>query len=368
MIKLLISLTILAWPLGHLLGLPSFGAAAHWNVLDALNFLILSCVLIKDHTKILKDPLSKYILLFALTAFLSLIANFQLGVTTLLLSSLYMFRFLSSVGIYFALKEHFKKDYLKLFIISLTLFVVLGFAQYILLPDTRFLKYFGFDDHYYRLIGTLLDPNFTGIILASITLFLISKNKWVYSLATLVALALTFSRASYLSFFVGLVVLAILKKKLKLILLTFSLLLFIFLIPKPFGEGVNLFRTYSIYSRMETQSQAVSLFLEKPILGHGFNTLKFTNISSSSYPLRASGIDNSFLFVLATTGIIGFITFLLLLFQIGKTLLPYPELIAIYISLLFHSLFNNTFFFLWVTQLLWTTIAICLKTPTKAKK
>ncbi|MBT4681133.1 MAG: hypothetical protein HOB74_03620, partial [Candidatus Pacebacteria bacterium] len=53
---------------------------------------------------------------------------------------------------------------------------VSGLVQYLLLPDTRFLWYSGWDDHYFRLIGTQFDPNFTGIILT--TTFFMAQSLW----------------------------------------------------------------------------------------------------------------------------------------------------------------------------------------------
>src|SRR5688572_7671325 len=158
MLDLLITLIMFAWPLGQLLLLPSFGSNVHWTLLDLLNLLLFCFVVLKDHKKIRIDPLSKYMLLFIFIALISLILNFQLGIYTLLLSSLYLFRFITSFGIYFALKFHFKEKYLNLIGFSLILFLALGLLQYIFLPDLRFLKNIGFDDHLYRLTSTFLDP------------------------------------------------------------------------------------------------------------------------------------------------------------------------------------------------------------------
>src|SRR3989338_6680935 len=50
-------------------------------------------------------------------------------------------------------------------------FVGLGLGQYIFLPDTRFLLSYGWDEHYWRLIGTVLDPNYMGVMMGMIVLF-----------------------------------------------------------------------------------------------------------------------------------------------------------------------------------------------------
>src|SRR3989344_442832 len=42
---------------------------------------------------------------------------------------------------------------------------VVGLFQYWLIPDMRFLAILGWDDHYFRLVSTQFDPNFTGLLL-----------------------------------------------------------------------------------------------------------------------------------------------------------------------------------------------------------
>ena len=54
---------------------------------------------------------------------------------------------------------------------AMAAFVGLGLGQYIFLPDTRFLLSYGWDEHYWRLIGTVLDPNYMGVMMGMIVLF-----------------------------------------------------------------------------------------------------------------------------------------------------------------------------------------------------
>src|SRR5690606_32109779 len=39
---------------------------------------------------------------------------------------------------------------------------IFGWFQYILLPDLTAMKIFGWDDHYFRMVGTFFDPAFFG--------------------------------------------------------------------------------------------------------------------------------------------------------------------------------------------------------------
>ncbi|PIY79331.1 MAG: hypothetical protein COY81_02855, partial [Candidatus Pacebacteria bacterium CG_4_10_14_0_8_um_filter_43_12] len=84
-------------------------------------------------------------------------------------------------------------------------------VQYLLLPDTRYLYLFGWDDHYYRLIGPLLDPNLSGILFVLTSWLIVAWRKLlpkaiVVSLLmmTILAIVLSYSRATYLSAIISL--------------------------------------------------------------------------------------------------------------------------------------------------------------------
>ena len=214
----------------------------------------------------------------------------------------------------------------------------------------RFLKFIGFDDHYYRLIGPFYDPNFTGAVFAGLALFFVGKNIYLLYLPFIGLLALTFSRASYLVFAVGIVYLLINHKKIKLLLLLVLLGVIIYLIPKPFGEGVNLLRTFSIFSRIDSWQTGSSLFVQRPILGWGYNTLRSANGGRFQ-------IDNSFIFLMATTGILGFLAFINLLIKAFKTSRN-KEMFIVVFSLLLHSMFNNSLFYIWILALFWLSLGL----------
>ena len=255
----------------------------------------------------------------------------------------YLLRFVSYTAFYFTFRIVEFRRYYPYLVISATIFLFIGFFQYFLLPDTRFLTYLGFDDHYFRLIGSLIDPNFTGLVLVVFTL-LAPKRFFV---VPLLALALTFSRASFLALAVSLVYLSFTKKQFKLLFLLLILGVFLYFAPKPFGEGVNLFRTFSIISRFENQKQALAIFLKNPILGVGFGPRK---------------IDNSFIFVLATTGTVGFIAFMAFLKKAWQVT-PDPLIKAALLAVLVHSLFNNSLFYSWILALFFLLVSL---RPTKS--
>lgn len=344
--KYLLFLIFLTWPFGLLLSfsLPFLGKPIYFlDIFVGLLFLV-NLADKKKWESATKDPLFKPLIFFDLCLLLSLLFNIRSqNLTELVLPAFYLLRVLVYPTLYFSTKSINKNLLFQLSLLSTLMFIAFGLVQYLFLPDLRFLKYLGHDDHFYRLVGTLLDPNFTGALLSAISLIFIYFNQYFLLLISLVSLALTFSRASYLSFLVGIVLYAIIFKKYKAILVVCILSLVIFLSPKPFGEGVNLLRTFSIFSRLENINYGLTLFTQKPLLGWGYNTLN-------------TPISNSFVSVLATSGIVGFIAFLNLI----KTIFIKSKKLNVVIltTLLVHSLFNNTFFFIWVMAFFWVTLQL----------
>ncbi|MBI3443330.1 hypothetical protein HY008_01540 [Candidatus Woesebacteria bacterium] len=345
MTKLLLTLAILVWPLGQLLQLTQFGQVIRLQVFDIIaGFLFLS--LLFHQKKVVKDILFKPLAIFIVAASVSTTIAFFRGYAPGFVSLLYMLRFVAYTSFYFAFRIEGVKKYFPYLFLSTAVFLGFGFLQYIALPDVRFLKYIGFDDHYYRLIGTFLDPNFTGLVLAGLVIL----SPWPLLFVPLIGLALTFSRASFLSLAAGLIYLAIIKKQFKLLISLFLLGLILYLVPKPFGEGVNLFRSFSIISRFENQTEALKLFATSPLFGN------------SNF---ASRVDNSYLYVLATTGIIGFAAFLNFLkasWKITKNIAAKAALVAIFT----HSLFNNSFFYSWILALFFLLLNVNPKERTSA--
>ena len=85
-------------------------------------------------------------------------------------------------------------------------FVGIGFLQYVLYPNLRYLLYLGWDDHYLRLFGSLLDPNFTGVMLVLMIVVLLCRpdgkksSRIDYAIASLsfIALLFTYSRSAFI--------------------------------------------------------------------------------------------------------------------------------------------------------------------------
>lgn len=352
----LLLISIFVWPYGQLLTfqLPYFPATIY--LLDfTVGLLTLSLLFsAKSRKQIAADYLFKPLLIFLAVASLSLLLNISgLPFANVAIALFYLARLFIYPSLYFAVKQiGFTRIKLPI-LLAFSIFCVLGVAQYLLMPDMRFLKLIGFDDHYYRLIGSFFDPNFTGALLAGVALYLITKNKWLPAVILTMMLAATFSRASYLSFAAGLIFILIKRKKLIYLAAIALLLLAVFLVPKPFGEGVNLARTVSIFSRLESWKMGINLFLQKPIFGWGYNTLRI--ITGDRFQT-----DNSFIYIAATTGIVGLTTFLNLLYKSLKRVSDLPTQ-AFLLAVLTHSLFNNSLFFIWIFFSFWFALGLSAK-------
>lgn len=259
------------------------------------------------------------------------------------------------------------KNLSKVFLLSGISFAILGLLQFIFFPNVDFLRFAGWDPHYFRTVSTFLDPNFAGAFLV-ITLLLLTTSylrgnntmtrRIFYILFTIIYLTLltTFSRSSYLMFLVSGLTLSFLKRSRRFALVTillFALLVTVFqfytnLVAKP----RNIDREESASSRLNTWQQGLTLFQKSPVLGIGYNAYRY---GIKKYRLGdeqfleshgASSNDSSLLFVLSTAGVLGLLAYLYFLWTLlkssdGKNLC----LIAGLAGLLIHSIFANTLFY-----------------------
>lgn len=220
-------------------------------------------------------------------------------------------------------KEHFISGVIGLGLISLAL----GFLQLFFIPDTRFLFALGFDDHYYRMIGTQLDPAFLGAIFlvslsAGLHSTLLKKHptfKIGYTVVLIVGIILTFSRASYLGLFVlGIYeVLSAQKSALKLGLgiLAFGIIAFIFS-QSSSGEGTQLLRTASISARITSLKNSLPDTTQSWLIGKGpFYSVvgkETSQHATLSLPNQAKVSDSLVLHILNGWGILGIVSFVYL--------------------------------------------------------
>lgn len=339
----LIFLSLVIFPFGQLSKL-IFG----FHVFDVVIFILALVFLSKLNFEFLKF---KYFYSFLIITSFSLLVslNFSL-VSTLYLIRLMAYFFFTILLIQFLQKNKTLKPVLLDSLLVITCFIaIFGYIQYLWIPDLRTLKLFGWDDHYYRLTSTFLDPAFTGIILVFGILLAAFLKKYRMILILLPALALTYSRASFLALLLGLAPLFI------------SNSFFLFL---GTGEGVNLLRTNSIFAKLVNYKESLKIISDHPLFGVGYN-----NICSYQKPSvnACFGLDNSFLFLLATTGFLGLVSFIALMSDIFRnTENKYKSLIVSSgIALFVHTQFTNTMFYAWVMFWFGVLIAIGYKDRVK---
>lgn len=362
-------------------------------VINVLDFIIgitsafgfLWFIYKKKLSFLLKDRIKKGIIFFSSIIILSLLLNItSLDLQQFFISSMYIVRWISYAFIFilvFDLSKRVKKKIEKMMLLTGVFFVLAGYIQFVYYQELKNLFYLGWDEHMYRLFGVFLDPNFSGIFLSIFLLFLVNKRlqtpinpltkkKLFLSILiafTLGALILTFSRSAFVVFILTFMLFFSLigKKKWAIIPLIFIIFIGIIFSQKFYIENISPFRTASVKARLASMKEAIEIFSGKPIMGVGFNAYRYAQFQYG-YRKQAdietshadSGTDNSFLFMLATTGIVGLTVYLYMFFVILKNTYHKPFVFSSVIGLCIASMFINALFFpplmLWMWLILGT--------------
>ena len=357
----------------------------HLYLIDIVLFLLVSSWMIwrfsRKREKYQWPSLSKPIFLFTALAGLSLAINSPLfSGREVGVGFLYLLRWFFYAGLYFVLFDLKKKfkwlnwQNMRCFLISIGSAVgIFGLIQYFLWPNLKALEVLQYDPHFYRVAGTFLDPGFTGLILVFTLLLIIDcwfkeKKKWLIPLFLVIysVLALTHSRASWLVFFLAIFLVSSFKKSWKFLLLILVLMgATYFFLPRPAGEGGKIERTYTIEARLINYQQVLTITKDHPFFGVGFNTYRYVQkdygfLESEEWHLSQSGAgaDNSWLFVLATTGIFGFLSYLWLWGRALKISQKNIFVLATLIALMVHAFFLNSLFYPWIMAWIWILLAM----------
>jgi len=365
----------LLFPLGQLTRLPLKipGVNVYCHDLVIISLLVVWLWKCKKEGKLPRlFSLGKPALLFVFTMIFSWGFNFfKWGWQRSLLGSLYWLRWLFYFGIYLAVAnltsefKTFKVFLLRLLILSGIAAVFLGFVQYFFYPDFRFGIYSGWDPHLYRIVGTYLDPGFTGMIYLLVLLlisdYFYQRATWL-KLLVYCALALTYARSAYLSFLAATATVALKKRVPRVFVMSlFLVLLTIILLPRRASVGTRLERKDSAWARIVSWQKAIKIFSHSPLIGVGFNNYRWAQRASWESHAGA-GSDSSLFFLLATTGVLGTSVYLYFLWSILKssTLITFVTTIA----LLTHSFFNNSLFYPWIMIWWWTILGLNTKNIT----
>lgn len=371
--KYLIYLLLIVFPVGQLGRLSIAGNEVVLHLNDLIIGFVVIFGLFKYKSKLVpmvrNHPLTKPLSFFLLAIVISLAVNFgRFSLREMVVSSLYPLRFFGYAGLFYVLScisMSEKKVLKRWLLIAIVIIALFGLLQYIFVPNVSVLSALNWDDHYYRLVGSFLDPGFTGAILGLGLLFvflergvaskkmLLLRLGFIYS-----ALALTYSRASYLLYLVAFACISFYQKSFKIfIIAVLVLVLTLFVLPTSTGEGTNLQRENSITARIRNWQESIQIWETSPIFGVGFDTYRYVrNAGSESH--AGAGADSSVLLVLATTGLFGFLSYLYLLKSMwvtGKNSLLFR---ASFLGIIVHSFFNNTLFYPWVMEWLWLLLVL----------
>lgn len=387
LLKIIFTIFLLLLPLGEIARLQLKNSIAFTlnDILLAITILtsIFLIILKKNVKKSFSTPLLKPIVFFVGVGFLSLVINSSyLNQLEFLTSFFYLLRWMAYASLYFIVlgfDQSFKKKISQILIFSAILLVFVGYVQYFLYPNLRNLYYLGWDEHLYRMFSSFLDPNFAGTFFVLFLIFItgrfysLLKKKQdnasillgLISLFTFLAIFLTYSRSALVALFAGIISFLFLINKKKLILgILITFILIIFLSPKAFQtEGTNLLRTASSKARLDSAEHAITIFKENPIIGVGFNAYRYAQYrygflkgENWQETHAGAGTDNSFLFLLATTGILGLVSYLYILRKM--MLKEDPMLKSSIIALIVSSFFVNCLFYTFIMEWVWILIAL----------
>lgn len=353
--------TIISFLLGEFGRFPFGGGAISVTLYDALLAISLVCLAIWkiDIKKDLRSFKIIYIFIpFWVVAIISLIFSKHLS------GIIYLARFtvycLSLVIGYSLVQDKIttpKKlmDYIIALGVGLSL---IGFLQLIFFPDIRPLASFGFDPHSGRLVSTFLDPNFLGSFLCVILnlcvlQFSILKQRryLIWSGIICLAIFLTFSRSAYLFLGLDILLWGIFLYRRILTISIIAVLLLLLLVPRfsqRIAGGISIDRSSS--ERFLSWQIGSKIFVEQPILGIGFNNLRdyvtthdLIKTYSENGGHAGAGIDSSLLFILATTGLLGLVSYLFIWFRL-LVLVRSSRLffLSVFLGLLINSQFINS--------------------------
>lgn len=230
------------------------------------------------------------------------------------------------------------------------------------------------------MVSVFLDPNFAGTFFNIYFIFLIDYLRKNYkkfsqpvflslsllSIFSLFSIYLTYSRSALIMLFVSLITYLTLFNKRKLILISVLVfILLIFISPRAFQtEGTNLLRVVSSNERIHSLQIAMKIIQNNPLFGVGFNAYRYAQnklgLDNIYWQVTHSGAgtDASFVFVIATTGFIGFFVFLYLVYKIiilAKINLKNGGILlaSIILGLIANSLFVNSFFYIFILEWIW---------------
>lgn len=266
-----------------------------------------------------------------------------------------------------------------------------GFIQLYLLPDLAELAKYGWDPHVDRLVTAMLDPNYAGcyfaiIIGVAVSLYLhmegqLGRRALLLLLISvlMVALLLTYSRSGYLMLAVVLGCISVVKSRALLVVGLVLAIIAVMTVPRIQTRLIGALEVdASAQPRIISWQNSWQIGSDNWMLGVGFNAYRYAQDRYGIVDLEESGhagagADSSWLFVFATTGILGALLFVSgYMAMIWAAMRTYfgssnPRVRAVslatasvLVGLAMASQFNNALFYTWIMQPLWLLCGICV--------
>ncbi|OGK25246.1 hypothetical protein A3F58_01765 [Candidatus Roizmanbacteria bacterium RIFCSPHIGHO2_12_FULL_37_9b] len=368
LLSLLFYLTFFLFSLGQLGRISFFGQQINVYIYEIFLLIFTLVLFYKYRFKPLEDSIRKFKITYLFLGFLAVTFLTNLSGFKLLensISFLYFLRLLHYFMYFFYLSYHlrkhpqFERTLTKAIVIGVVLTATISILQYFWYQDLRNLLYGAWDPHLYRLFGTFFDTSIAGAIygLIFLTLFLkgkeFIKNKWLllgFLASYFIFIILTYSRSLYTAFLFIIILHTAAKRKYKGFLIFFTVfLLAVLFAPKPFGEGVNLERTFSVESRVNDYKTAIKMWQKKPLLGVGYNRIRYVKrqmnvIGEAEADITHSGASfhSSFLIILVSGGFVGLGLFMGVLYRIfqvsmlGKYYVVFLGLLSLTDNIILH--------------------------------
>lgn len=337
-----------------------FGQILRIGIFHPLDIVVGAGALYAFINKFKKPNIFTYFDNFIFVAFVAwLMSLFVFKSTAVFYGALYLIRLVSYFYFYVYLVNFVNKTKQNKMLLPQALLAVstvsalFGWIQFFTFPDIKPFFTWGWDEHLYRLVGTFLDPTFLGLIIVFGLLAAIANKKWLLVAFLFISMAFTYSRASFLAFLIGLpFVLSSGQKFKSWAFVAGALVLVALLLPTSRNHSINLFRNFSAIARVENYKTTINIFKKSPVFGVGYNNMCLAYqkyIGPQSFASHAcSGSDSSILFILATTGVCGLISFFALLTALFKSFYQNKLFMGIFVSLLVHSIFSNSLFYSWI--------------------
>ncbi len=263
-----------------------------------------------------------------------------------------------------------------------SLFVIpaICLAQYVFMPDLRFLQQYGWDPHMYRAVGTIFDPPVVGSILGLLwTTLLIRLPRHMVKSSSLsiihyqlsicfVAIIFLYSRSTYISLLL-VTSLYMMSQKQYLYVLMFVLITILSIYVAPLTipprmnlESAKIGRVSTATSRMTEIREGIRAWQSSPLIGIGYNRVSEykRHLNAKSTTTVSNHADSAFhsfwVTQLVTTGVVGLGLLIAGLWRLilWRKELVYPllwvSIIGVFDNVVFHPLVVISFVLLFLVK------------------